>query len=73
MEQEHDFALSMPDLRRREEKLAKMEIPLPEQFELIWTPSCGGGGSSVVLKNDEELRRAIQSNPHQKITLQCIY
>ncbi|KAF9359468.1 hypothetical protein BGX34_008343 [Mortierella sp. NVP85] len=74
MEQEHDFALSAPDLRRRvQKKLAKMEIPLPEQFELIWTPSCGEGGSSVVLKNDEELRRAIQSNPHQKITLQCLY
>jgi hypothetical protein len=61
----------VPDLRLRvQKKLAKMDIPLPQEFELVWTPS-PGGGSSVVLKNDEELRKAIQASGHHKVTFQC--
>ena len=70
-EPDHDFTLSVPDLRLRvQKKLVKMEIPLPQEFELVWTPS-SGAGSSVVLKNDEELRKAIQVSGYHKVTLQC--
>jgi hypothetical protein len=69
-EPDHDFTLSVPDLRLRvQKKLAKMDIPLPQEFELVWTPS-SGGGSSVVLKNDEELLKAIQASGDQKVRLQ---
>ncbi|KAF9189847.1 hypothetical protein BGZ51_009216 [Haplosporangium sp. Z 767] len=71
MEKDEDFMLSVPDLRLRvRNKFVRMEMPIPEDFELIWTP---WQGAKVVLKNDEELQRAIYSSANNKVILQCMF
>ncbi|KAG0248939.1 hypothetical protein BG011_009722 [Mortierella polycephala] len=71
MDKDEDFVLSVPDLRLRvRNKFARMEMPIPEDFELIWTP---WHGEKVVLKNDEELQRAIYSSANNKVTLRCTF
>ncbi|KAG0054769.1 hypothetical protein BGZ83_010445 [Gryganskiella cystojenkinii] len=69
LEPEPDFQLSVPDLRLRvQKKFERMEMPLPDWFELVWT---AWHGQRVVLKNDEELYRAICSSANNKVTLRC--
>ncbi|KAF9213143.1 hypothetical protein BGZ59_005850 [Podila verticillata] len=58
IEDDHDFVLSLPDLRLRvAKKLTKSQVDISEAFELVWS---AWSGEQVVLKNDEELRRAMQ-------------
>lgn len=71
MERDEDFMLSVPDLRLRvRQKFARVEMPLPDEFDLVWEPC---GGSRVVLRNDEELQRAIHASATHKITLRCTF
>ncbi|KAF9419066.1 hypothetical protein BGZ94_009534 [Podila epigama] len=67
------YVLSVPDLRRRvAQKLARAQVVVPDAFELVW--SAWSGGEQVVLKNDEELRRAIRAaQDSRKVTLRCVY
>ena len=69
LEPDPDFQLSVPDLRLRvAKKFERMEMPLPAAFDLVWT---AWHGQQVVLKNDEELNRAVRSSANNKITLRC--
>ncbi|KAF9934851.1 hypothetical protein FBU30_010824 [Linnemannia zychae] len=71
LEEEANFALSVPDLRLRVlNKFHRMSMAIPADFELVWSE---WNGHQVVLKNDEELQRALMASPHNKITLRCIF
>jgi hypothetical protein len=70
LEEEPGFQLSVPDLRLRVlNKLHRMNLCVPNDFELMWT---GWDGTRVLLKNDEELQRALKTSTNNKITLRCI-
>ena len=69
LEADQDFQLSVPDLRRRvQSKFERMDMPLPRDFELVWT---AWHGQRVVLKNDQELHQAVGSSANNKVTLRC--
>lgn len=72
IEDDQDFVLSVPDLRLRvAKKLAKSQVDVSEAFELVWS---AWSGEQVVLKNDEELRRAMQAaQGSRRVTLRCVY
>ncbi|KAF9136235.1 hypothetical protein BGW39_003680 [Mortierella sp. 14UC] len=70
LEEEPGFQLSVPDLRLRVmNKLRRMSMGVPDDFELMWT---GWDGTRLLLKNDEELQRAFKTSMNNKITLRCI-
>ncbi|KAF8930777.1 hypothetical protein BGZ58_008041 [Dissophora ornata] len=69
-EDDEDFMLSVPDLRLRvRKKFERAEMPLPDDFELMWR---AWNGESVIIKNDEELRKAMHASVNSKVTLTCI-
>ncbi|KAG0277051.1 hypothetical protein BGZ95_006602 [Linnemannia exigua] len=71
LEEEEGFVLSVPDLRLRVlNKFRRMNTGIPEDFELMWT---GWDGTRVLLKNDEELQRALKASSNNKVTLRCIF
>ncbi|KAG0381151.1 hypothetical protein BGX24_009098 [Mortierella sp. AD032] len=71
LEEEPGFVLSVPDLRLRVlNKFRRMSTGIPEDFELMWT---GWDGTRVLLKNDEELQRALKASSNNKVTLRCIF
>ncbi|KAG0096312.1 hypothetical protein BGZ93_004727 [Podila epicladia] len=59
IEDDPNFVLSVPDLRLRvAKKLARSQADVSEAFELVWST---WSGEQVVLKNDGELKRAMQA------------
>ncbi|KAG0313295.1 hypothetical protein BGZ97_010320 [Linnemannia gamsii] len=70
-EEEADFTLSVPDLRLRVlNKFRRMSMAIPDEFDLVWV---GGDGAQVVLKNDEEIQKALKASANNKLTLRCIF
>ncbi|KAG0026491.1 hypothetical protein BGZ81_006310 [Podila clonocystis] len=72
IEDDPNFVLSVPDLRLRvAKKLARYQVDVSEAFDLIWS---AWNGEQVVLKNDEELKRAVQAaQGSRRVTLRCVY
>ncbi|KAF9151633.1 hypothetical protein BG015_006417 [Linnemannia schmuckeri] len=71
LEEETGFMLSVPDLRLRVlNKFRRMSMAIPDEFDLVWV---GGDGSQVVLKNDEEIQKALKVSINNKLTLRCIF
>ncbi|KAF9314484.1 hypothetical protein BG003_004139 [Podila horticola] len=72
IEDDPSFVLSVPDLRLRvAKKLIKSQVDVSEAFELVWS---AWSGDQVVLKNDEELKRAMQvAQGSRRVTLRCVY
>lgn len=72
IEDDPGFVLSVPDLRLRvAKKLTRSQVDVSEVFELVWS---AWSGELVVLKNDEELRRAMQAaQGSRRVTLRCVY
>ncbi|KAF9340178.1 hypothetical protein BGZ91_003172 [Linnemannia elongata] len=69
--EETGFLLSVPDLRLRVmNKFRRMSMAIPDEFDLVWD---GGNGSQVVLKNDEEIQKALRASVNNKLTLRCIF
>ncbi|KAF9905805.1 hypothetical protein EC991_001281 [Linnemannia zychae] len=65
LEEEPGFQLSVPDLRLRVlNKFRRMNMGVPADFELMWT---GWDGTRVLLKNDEELQRALKYSTNNKL------
>ncbi|KAG0038477.1 hypothetical protein BGZ82_000096 [Podila clonocystis] len=59
IEDDPNFVLSVPDLRLRvAKKLTRSQVDVSEAFDLVWST---WNGEQVVLKNDEELKRAVQA------------
>lgn len=70
-EEDADFMLSVPDLRLRVlNKFRRMSMAIPDEFDLVWV---GGDGVQVVLKNDEEIQKALKASVNHKLTLRCIF
>ncbi|KAF9544624.1 hypothetical protein EC957_011839 [Mortierella hygrophila] len=71
LEEETEFLLSVPDLRLRVmNKFRRMSMAIPDEFDLVWN---GGNGSQVVLKNDEEIQKALRASVNNKLTLRCVF
>ncbi|KAF9330705.1 hypothetical protein BG006_006349 [Podila minutissima] len=72
IEDDPNFVLSVPDLRLRvAKKLTRSQVDVSEAFELVWS---AWSGEQVVLKNDGELKRAMQAaQGSRRVTLQCVY
>ncbi|KAG0070958.1 hypothetical protein BGZ89_011998 [Linnemannia elongata] len=69
--EETGFLLTVPDLRLRVmNKFRRMSMAIPDEFDLVWD---GGNGSQVVLKNDEEIQKALRASVNNKLTLRCIF
>ncbi|KAF9145319.1 hypothetical protein BGX30_009569 [Mortierella sp. GBA39] len=69
--EETEFLLSVPDLRLRVmNKFRRMSMAIPDEFDLVWD---GGNGSQVVLKNDEEIQKALRASINNKLTLRCVF
>jgi hypothetical protein len=47
-----------------------MSMAIPDEFDLVWV---GGDGAQVVLKNDEEIQKALKASANNKLTLRCIF
>lgn len=71
IEEDIGFLLSVPDLRLRvKNKFRRMSIAIPDEFDLVWD---GGNGLKVVLRNDEEIQKALKASVNNKLTLRCIF